>query len=338
MRRIISALIFSFSTALACAQAGKPLELASDAPERHIVVPGDTLWGIAAKFLKDPYRWAELWKLNAADIKNPQRIYPGQVLVLDKSGSEPQLKLETVKLQQHEYVESLKKPIPSIPPKDIEPFLAEPRVIDAGGMESAPRVVGLQDNRVIAGTGDDIYVVGVTENAKLWQVFRPGKTLVDPETKAVLGYEALHLGSARMMREGSPATFKLLTSKQEILPGDRLMPAPRIDVVSYLPRAPQTQIAARVVSIYNGVSYGGPQMVVTLNRGKADGVEAGHVLAVDLAGPKIDNRYQGEKTTYTLPDTRNGLIFVFRVFDHVSYGLVMSAVKPVLVGDLVRTP
>jgi LysM repeat protein len=338
MRRIISALLISISSTLALAQGVKPLELADGAPDRHIVTPGDTLWGIAAKFLKDPYRWGELWKLNADEIRNPQRIYPGQVIVLDKSANQPRLKLVTVTVPRREYVESLRKDIPSIPPQAIEPFLSEPRVLDATGLDAAPRVVALQDDRVIVGAGDTIYTTEPTVQHKTWQLFRAGKALIDPDTKEVLGHEALHLGSARMTRGGNPSSFLILTSKQEITRDDRLLAAPKPDVVNYIPRAPSKMITARVLSIYSGVNFGGPQSVVTLNRGKVDGLELGHVLAADLAGATVSNRYQGERTDYKLPDARNGLLFVFRVFDRVSYALIMNATNPVVVGDTVRTP
>ncbi|MDP2823678.1 MAG: LysM domain-containing protein [Sulfuritalea sp.] len=338
MRRIISALFISISSTLALAQGTQPLELADGAPDRHIVMPGDTLWGIAAKFLKDPYRWGELWKLNAEEIKNPQRIYPGQVIALDKSGKQPRLKLVTIKEPRREYVEPLKKGIPSIPPQDIEPFLSEPRVLDAAGLDAAPRVVALQSDRVIAGAGDTIYTTEITTQHKAWQLFRPGKALVDPDSKETLGHEALFLGTARMIKAGVPSSFLIATSKQEIVRDDRLLAAPRQDVPSYIPRPPATAVKAKVMAIYGGVNFGGPQSVVTLNRGKADGLEVGHVLAADLAGAEVSNRYQGEKTSYKLPDARNGLLFVFRVFDRVSYALVMNATHPVVVGDTVRTP
>ncbi len=338
MRRIISALLISISTTLAVAQGVQPLELADGAPDRHIVTSGDTLWGIAAKFLKDPYRWGELWKLNAEEIRNPQRIYPGQVIVLDKSGNEPRIKLVTVTEERREYVEALKQGIPSIPPQDIEPFLSEPRVLDAGGLNAAPRVVALQNDRVIAGAGDTIYTTEATAQHKTWQLFRPGKALVDPDTKETLGHEAVFLGTARLTKGGVPSSFLILTSNQEIVRDDRLLSAPRQDVVNYVPHAPVTAIKAKVLAIYSGVNFGGPQSVITLNRGKADGLEPGHVLAADLAGAVVDNRYQGEKKTYRLPDARNGLLFVFRVFDRVSYALVMNATNPVVVGDTVRTP
>jgi len=348
MRRIISALLLSFAATVASGQGvAEPkvpkaqLELADGAPERHVVVPGDTLWDIAGKFLKTPYRWGDLWQLNAEDIKNPHWIYPGQVLVLDRTGSQPQLKLATVKEQRREYVEFLKKPISSIPPDAIEPFLSEPRVLDESGLESSPRVVAIQDGRVIAGAGDTIYTTepnSAEAGQKVWQVFRPGKPLKDPETKEVLGYEAYYIGTARITRQGEPTSFLILTAREEIAAGDRLMPAPPKDVVSYIPRAPGTDIKARVLAIYGGVNFSGPQSVVTLNRGKADGLEPGHVLLTDLEGSKVDDRYKGKKTSYQLPTLGNGALFVFRVFDRVSYALVMSGVKPVVVGDVAHTP
>lgn len=362
MRRIISALFISISSTLAFAQGAAPLQLADGAPERYVVKPGDTLWGISAKFLKDPYRWGELWRLNAEDVRNPHRIYPGQVLALDRSGDQPRLMLETIKEPRHEYVEPLRKAIPSIPPQHIEPFLSEPRVIDPSLLTAAPRVVALQDNRVVAGAGDTVYASAVTASDKLfpvflqgdarfvpegpeaaaqpkaWQLFRPSKPLVDPDTNETLGYESLYLGTARLTQGGVPSSYLVLTAKMEIQRDDQLMPAPRQDVPSYVPRAPATMIQGKVLAIYSGVTYGGPQTIVTLNRGKADGLEPGHVLAVDAAGAKVIYRSDSERTDYQLPDSRNGLMYVFRVFDRISYALIMNATTPVLVGDVVRTP
>jgi hypothetical protein len=279
-----------------------------------------------------------LWKLNAEEIKNPQRIYPGQVIVLDKSGPQPRLTLATVVEQRREYVEPLTKGIPSIPPQVIEPFLSEPRVLDAAGLNAAPRVVALQDDRVIAGAGDTIYTTEATAQHKTWQLFRAGNALLDPDTKETLGHEAVFLGTARQTRQGAPSSFVVLSSNQEIIRDDRLLSTPRQDVVNYIPHPPAKMIKAKVLAIYGGVGFGGPHSVVTLNRGKADGLEPGHVLAVDLAGIEISDRHNGEKTNYRLPDVRNGLMFVFRVFERVSYALVMNATHPVVVGDTVRSP
>jgi hypothetical protein len=207
----------------------------------------------------------------------------------------------TVKEARREYVEPLRKGIPSIPPQDIEPFLSEPRVLEPGGLASAPRVVALQGDRVIAGAGDTIYTTEVTAQHKVWQLFRQGKPLLDPDTGETLGHEAVYLGTARMIKGGVPSSFLVTSSVQEIVRDDRLLAAPRQDVVDYVPRAPTKLIRAKILGMYSGVSFGGPQSVVTLNRGRADGLEPGHVLAADVAGKAVINRYQGDRPTTSCP-------------------------------------
>ena len=87
MVRIISALILAVTAA--CASAAEPLQLVDTPPDRHIVVKGDTLCGISGKFLKEPWRWPEVWRLNREQIRNPHLIYPGQIIVLDRRSIEP---------------------------------------------------------------------------------------------------------------------------------------------------------------------------------------------------------------------------------------------------------
>ena len=335
-----SSLILGFASQPAMAQQAKPLELAANAPDRHIVVPGDTLWGISEKFLKEPYRWPEIWRLNQEQIRNPQLIYPGQVVILDRSGPQPQLRLEReVKLEPHIYVGDDKTAIPSISPQAIEPFLSKPLVVEANALDQTPRIIATQEDRVYVGAGDTVYVTGVKDNkAKLWQIYRPGKALVDPDTKETLGFEAVYLGSARLTRGGEPSTFEIIGSHEEIGRGDRLLPAALPGIVNYAPHAPSQAISGRIISVYGGVGEGGQGSIVALSRGKKDGLEIGHVLAIYRSGREVTDRYEGKREIYKLPDERYGLLFVFRVFDRVSYALVMNVSRPVAPGDLVRTP
>jgi len=336
MIRIISALFLSFSTACALAQDAKALELADNAPERHIVVPGDTLWDISGKFLKEPHRWPELWRLNKDQVKNPHRIYPGQVLVLDKSGPMPLLKVE--KLQPKVYAEYPPKEIPSIPQNVIEPFLSKPLVFEQEGLKDAPKIVATQEDRVYIGPGGRAYVHGMKEDAKSWQVFRPSKPVLDPETKETLGYEAFYLGTANRIAEGDPATIEIVTAVQEIGIHDRLTPSTRPEIINYAPRAPSQKIEGQIAAIYGGVKETGRNSIVTLNRGKRDGLEVGHVLALYRHGGERLYREGDEKMNVKLPAERYGVIFVFRVFDRISYALVMNVTRPVVVADIVRTP
>lgn len=337
MRHIIFALIFGFSTA---ALAQQPIELAPDAPDYHIVVKGDTLWDIAAKFLKDPFRWPDIWRMNAEQVKNPHLIYPGQAIVLDRSGKEPQLKIATVKLSPEVRVEAISKEIPAIPSQAIEPFISQPLVIDLEQFATAPRIVATQENRVFTGNGDTIYAGNVDPKVRLWQIYRPGKPLIDPDSKETLGVEAAYLGNARVVGDpGETTTLQITSVKQEIGRGDRLVPASRPEVMSYMPHLPEKAVDGKIINLYGGVGEGGRHSIVSISRGKQDGLEMGHVLAIHRAGTTVTNRFEDDKPeTHALPDERYGLMFIFRVFERVAYGLIVEASRPVLPGDRVSKP
>lgn len=331
------------------AQQRSDIKLQDNAPDRYVVVPGDTLWSIAAKFLKDPWRWPEMWRLNQSEIKNPHLIYPGDVIVLERSGAQPEFKMgETVKLSPHARAEDVGgRPVPSIPPRVIEPFLTRPLVIELDGLDNAPRIIAAQADRVYLGSGDVAYVSGI-KDAKvdsLWQVYRPGKALVDPETQKTLGYEAVFLGDSKVTRTGDPATIQIFDAQREIGKGDRLIAAGPLVLNSYVPHAPRVFIQGRIIASRGGLRETGPHDVVTLNKGRGDGLEPGHVLALLRLGRTNVERTRNRKwfaadtvETTKLPDERYGLVFVFRTFERVSYALVMSASRTVQIDDVVTTP
>ena len=344
MRKLVLSVVFAGLTATSVfAQGGSAPQLVPNAPDRYVVVPGDTLWGISGKFLKDPYRWPDVWEPNKADIKNPHRIYPGNVILLDRAGETPRLRLATVKVEPRVRKEAEAAAIPSIPAGVIEPFLSAPLVVEEGGLATSPKIVAAQEGRVYLAKNDLAYVTGaVPDNVASWQIYRPGKAFIDPDTKENLGYEATFLGSARLERKTNPLTFRITDSKQEIGTGDRLVAAAAPVLVNYTPRAPQTDIRAKVLSTYGGgVREAGSNQIITISKGKRDGVELGHVLALYSFGSTVRDRsdiLDRSSSTVTLPDERNGLIFVFRVFDKVSYALVMSATQGVKAGDIARKP
>lgn len=338
MVRIISALILA--AVAACAFAQEKLQLVNDPPDRHIVVAGDTLWGISGKFLKDPWRWPDIWQLNKAQIKNPHRIYPGDVVILDRTGGRPRLKLASRnRLQPQVYSEALKKEISSIPSSVIEAFISKPMIVSADGLDDVPRIIAGQEEKTLLGGGDVAFVTGIP-NAKIidWSIYRPGKALKDPETGEILGYEAFDLGSAQLTHVGTPATIKIMTAREEIGRGERLTPAPKKDIIAYVPHAPDAKISARVMSMYGGLNEGGKLSVITLNRGSRDGLEVGHVLALSRHQVATGRDEDDKKLNVTLPDERYGLVFVFRTFDRISYALVMESSRSVIVGDTLANP
>ena len=341
MTRIIFPLLFSVATLLSAHALAAPATLAENAPDSYTVVRGDTLWDISARFLKEPWRWPEVWRLNREQIRNPHLIYPGQVIMLDRSG--PYLtigrRVGDQKLQPQAYHDTLDTAITSIPMQVIEPFLTKPLVVDEARLANAGTVVATETSRVYMGNGDTIFAKNIQGDEKVWQVFRPAKPLVDPVTKEVLGYEASFLGSARVAAQGTPATLEILGAVEEIGTGDRLLPAEQPEVFSFVPHAPEQAVEGRLIGIYRGVAETGRHAVVTLNVGKRDGIERGHVVALNRnRGSVVYKDDEGQRETYNLPEKRYGLAFVFRVFDRVSYALVMDTEGHVSVGDIVRKP
>jgi hypothetical protein len=384
-RNIITLLVFC---CLSFTLNAREVELNKNHPDRHVVVKGDTLWGISAKFLKDPWLWPKVWKLNRSQIKNPHLIYPGDVVFLDLSSGKPELKLlrETITLQPGIIEEPIDKTaISTIPLNVIAPFLNQPLIIEKDQLDESPRIIAGQDNRVVLSPGTRIYINRIEDGDGLnWFIYRPGEKLIDPDSKEVLGIEATYLGDAKITKYGEPASAKVVKAKEEIFTKDRLVPSGDEVSTNFVPHAPEVNITGRIMKIFGGVAEAGPQSIVSISRGSADGVEVGHVLAINRYGRVIKDPEQTKETEeqkkanaqpklkelnfevskdedgkpivnfkkpedqtgvlalepgmIKLPDERVGLLMIFRVFDRVSYGLVMQTSDPIHVLDAVQTP
>jgi nucleoid-associated protein YgaU len=362
-------------TANEVAQKGVPLsELAANAPDRYTVKSGDTLWAISTLYLKSPWRWPELWGMNLNDIKNPHRIYPGQVLILERkdgmatlrvAGSGGDAPTDTVRVSPRTRFESLAdQALPTLKSRIIEAFLAEPIVVDEAGLKAAPRIVSTQEGRVLLTRGDRAYARGSnggpllddqTKEQQLFRVFRNATPLKDPTTAEILGYEAQYVGKATLVRgetstevegeEGKmtsaivPATIDIVAAKEEMRVGDRMLPEPPRELTTYVPHAPATQTTGRIVSVYgNAVANAGQSQVVAINRGKNDGMEPGHVLAILKDGARVVDKSDPAHPLMKLPDERNGLLMVFRTYDRLSYALILEITDSVRVGDRLVNP
>ncbi len=333
-------------------------ELAPNAPESHTVVRGDTLWGISGLFLKSPWRWPELWGMNLEQIRNPHLIFPGQTLYLDTSDGRARLRFgksiagDVVKLSPKVRGSVLDNTaISSIPFNLIEPFLNEAVIFEGNALENAPRIVATQEGRVLLTRGDRAYVRGELGKDTVFRIFRDTKPLKDPTTNEILGFEAPYVGTAEFVRSGTngrvasagatetvPDTFIVTSIREEANIGDRLSPVTAREYDNYLPHAPQADMAGQIVSVYGGAVTAGQNQIVALNRGKGDGVERGHVLALWHDGRKAIDRTDERLTELTLPDERHGVLFVFRVFERMSYALILSVQQPVRVGDRFTQP
>jgi hypothetical protein len=333
-------------------------EIRPDAPDQYTVVKGDTLWSISGKFLKKPWLWPQIWQMNKSQIKNPHWIYPGELLILDRTtGTLRKGKAVTtgqndasmsmddvpmVKLTPEIRTLSMSQDnaIPSIPASLIEPFLTKPLIVEENELVSQPRIIATQENRVVLGAGDNAYARGFGSNPQTdWMIYRPSRPLKDPETQKPIAWEATYLGTASIIKQGDIATLNITSMKEEIGIGDRLMPAEQSVSVNYVPRAPEKPIRARIVSVVGGVSQAGQNSIIAINAGAEQGIEVGHVLALNHKGATIIDRTSTvKKETVTLPDEKIGVMFIFRTFKNISYGLIMSITEPVEVGDVVTEP
>ena len=332
---------------------------AADAPDAYTVKPHDTLWDISKLFLKSPWRWPELWGMNLQQIRNPHWIYPGQVLNLDKSGGRARLRIGgqaasdgTVKLEPRVRSSELgNDALASIPFNLIEPFLNEAVIFQTNELAQAPRIVATQEGRVLLARGDTAYVRGGDlSNGTEYRIFREPKPLRDPTTHEVLGYEATYVGSAEYTRQGEtrvdadgkseivPATFRVTSVRQEAGIGDRLAVVPAREFTNYAPHAPQGPMSGQIVSLYGDALTAGQNQIVALNRGAVDGMERGHVLALMHTGARVVDTTDPSRPVLKLPDERNGLLFVFRVFDRMSYALILTVKDPVKPGDRFTQP
>lgn len=323
-------------------------------PDSHTVVKGDTLWDISSRFLRDPWRWPDVWG-NNPQIQNPHLIYPGDVIRLTYHNGEPRLVVDrpgqpdrkvpgnVIRLSPQARPSSLAlATIPPIPPEAIQPFLDHSVVISERDLEIAPYIAAMEEGRLIAGTGNNIFVRDMMPaSTNRFMIFRAGKPYISPDNEnEILGYEATYVGEADLTTKGDPSKFKIITSSREALIGDKLTPmTSKFGNLSFVPHAPKVGIEGKIISVVDGVSRIGQYMTVVIDKGELDGMETGHVLAVDQTGATVRDPFKADKDNMVkLPDERAGLIMVYRTFERVSYALVMIADRDLRLNDAVHTP
>ncbi|MCC5796034.1 MAG: LysM peptidoglycan-binding domain-containing protein [Methylophaga sp.] len=319
------------------------LELNPNHPDRYVVQKGDTLWDISGKFLKHPWHWPDIWYANP-QVENPHLIYPGDELTLVWRDGRPVLELSrglpAYRMSPQIRDITPEAAIPAIPLSLIGPFLSKPRVVGEELLEQAPYVVATADERIITGAGDTIYARGTDAyDSEVFSIFRPGDAYKDPDTGELLGYEAIYTGEGAVTRGGDPSTLRLINTTREVMVGDRLLEADEDSFdLTFFPRRPQQDIDGSIISVVDGVSQIGQYQIVVLNRGAREGLETGHVFSVYKRGETIrDTVTQERNAMVTLPEEHAGIAMVFRVFDKVSYAIVMKASTAINIHDKIRS-
>ncbi|MCD5975824.1 LysM domain-containing protein [Pseudomonas savastanoi pv. glycinea] len=341
MRKSLLALLLLAATGLVQAQ----VQLREGHPQRYTVVAGDTLWDISGKFLSEPWKWQEIWRANP-QVHDPDLIYPGDTLTLSYVDGQPRVTLNrgasrgTVKLSPQVRSTPMIEAVPSIPLGAINAFLLSNRIVDTPEQfDRAPYIVAGNAERVLSGIGDRIYARGALDPAhSVYGIFRQGKTYTDPVTQEVLGINADEIGGGEIIAtEGDISTLMLQRSNQEVRLGDRLFASEERAInSSFLPSEPANPINGLIIDVPRGVNQIGVMDVVTVDRGKRDGLIEGSVLAIYKTGETVRDRITGEQVK--IPDERSGLLMIFRTYDKLSYGLVLNANRSLAVMDKVRNP
>ncbi len=323
------------------------IDLKPGHPIDYVVKDGDTLWDLSQKYLSDAWMWPEIWELNE-QIDNPHLIYPGDVIGLVYKGQEVKISIKkrsaaakgVIRLSPSTRISSLASAIPPIPMTAVSSFMTSSRIVKSKELEEAPYVVAGADNRILAGGGGKVYARGFGKTAPEvgYGIYRKGQVFVDPDTSEVLGLEAREVGAGSIAAwDGDVATLSLSNAREEVMIGDRLLTSEdRQLIANFVPSAPPRDSYGRMIAVLGGVTQIGQYQVVVINQGNRDGVEQGNVLAIYKAGEEIIDRITRAKVK--LPSERAGLLMLFRVFDKVSYGLILKALRPLSVGDEVRSP
>ncbi len=338
-RRPAAAVVEPLANANSARSYAGDLSLREDAPLRYTVRKGDTLWDIAQHFLRDPWQWPELWYTNS-QVRNPHQIYPGDVLTLVRVNGQTRLAFDGVvdRLSPRIREENLDAALPAIPIEAIRNFLRGPRLVTLEETQHAPYVVAFADERLAVGANNDVYVKNLpAQVAYNYAVVRVGEAYRDPDTRKLIGYEAIPTGEAELREPGQPALMRITKSSREVLIADRLLPieAESFDA-NFYPHPPTTDINGRIISVYDGLSQISQYQIVALNRGTEHGLDPGTVLDIYQPARSVPDPY-GKKPV-VLPELRAGVLMVFKVTPLLSYGLVLNATRPLHVLDKVRKP
>jgi LysM repeat protein len=326
------------------ATAPAPVALRPDHPQTYTVVPGDTLWSIARRFLQNPWQWRDIWRQNP-QIRNPNRIYPGDVLKFSHDASgKPRLEVgeraevPLLKLTAEARVESLSQPIPPVPRDAVESFLTRALILSEAQWQGTPYIVADDDSQVVYTDRDRVYARGALFDQPRYQVFRPGEELREPGSGRYLGTFGVYKGEALLDKDGDPATFTLARSVGPVRAGDRLFEfEPENELYNFEPHpVPPDTEGFILANLDSDVTQITQYSSVIINLGAQEGLEPGHVLAIYGKDRTVDDPVSGG--TVTVPGERSGLMMVYKVHDLVSYALVMQTERAIRMNDRVTTP
>jgi hypothetical protein len=313
----------------------------------HVVVSGDTLWGISDAYLGTPWVWPSIWKDNQA-IANPHRIYPG-----DRIWITP-WEMRRVTAEEAARLLAGQPAAPAPEPEGVEPpptptTVREEQVfhresaeetvglVSEETLESAASIVSAVPPRVMLGSGDRVYLGLGREDAQPGQrftIFRTREKVFDPDTGRMLGWHVELLGWLEVLETADEASLaEIRLAGGEIQIGDRLMrrEPPLLDVPI---RPSPAGVEGRISFFANSRTLMGSQDFIYLNRGIEDGLEVGSPLEVYRAGFPARDAARAE--TVHVPERVVAQLLVLRTQPNSAVAVVRHTEEELAVGDRFR--
>lgn len=362
MKRLILLVLMTFSCTFVSADT---LTLKAGYPESYVVKKGDTLWDIATTFLNDPWKWPRLWDVNP-QIANPHLIYPGDQLTLIFIDGQPRLVRDSssagkpfVKKSPEGRIIAKSNAVPAIDLALIKNYLVQNRVVDSNWFSEQPMILAGESPSRHHIIGDVVYINNILPLHQKYGVYESGRAFFNKESGEALGQEAILVSTGQVIESGNVSKIKLLSSFRETKAGFKVLQMEDDSLMSayFTPKPAQLVNHASVLATESAMREAGKLNVVYLDKGTQDGVEPGNVFSIYRDGEEIVINHDGspvpalERTAYDniiasvssersikMPDVYHGKLMVFKVFDKVSLGLIVSTERPVRVDDKLISP
>ena len=309
-------------------------DIKADLPQPYVVKKGDTLWDIANYFFKDPHKWLKIWERNLY-ITNPDLIYPGNEIWFDAK-KKKQGGLTKVRPQPAIVAKPVERLEAKIDTSLLLTALARQDFVSPEAIDGVGYILGSQEERINYGANDHVYIKmkQAAHADDIFDVFRTGDSIYDPDTGDLVGVLVEHLGKVKVTSQASGVYRGLITETfEEISRGDRLKPAKDVNT-RITPSYPKAALNGKVLYIRNNAAEAGQNQVIGISLGIKDGMKAGTVLSVYRKGGSIEDKVTGEEVQ--LPDENIGDVMVLVAQQKASLALLTRSSSAVNIGDAVR--
>jgi hypothetical protein len=307
-----------------------------NAPYNYIVKKGDSLWDIANMYLDSPWMWPQVWQTNSG-IKNSDLIFPEDCIKLEYDKGKPKIYVHKrgkigriVRLSPHIRVDPSENAIPTIPRSKIEAMISQNTIFEVEDKNKIfPKINSIDNNKSVAFTGDKIFVTGDVKVNKTYKVYRKGDVLKNPITSEVLGIIGHNIGEVQVeQQEGKFSQCKILKNHREIKLGDILIADSTNKIITiFNPKAPTKPVNSVILSGLQDKSKFSRNDSVIIGKGKQDGLTEGDILTV----------YRQQENR-NIPLISCGLIMIYKIYEKVSFALVLSSNQPINKEFLVKNP